>query len=549
MNTSLFQVNLSGILKILSDSLYSQKEVFLRELLQNAIDAIQARKYLNAAFEPKIRVDFFDTDTGKALVINDNGVGLTKSEVEEFLSKVGASSKSKEALEDIRAEFIGQFGIGLLSCFMVSDEIVVHSRSAKADYTVRWVGNIDGTYQTSVVEGEEAEQEIGTRVVLKLRSDIQLDRQKLLELLDLYGAYLDVPVEVEANGRFVKTLQTQFPWENTRFSDSALQLGRKLFRENFSSYIPLTDRSNQTKGIAYILPRPTQYQAAAQNRVYIKRMFITEEESNILPEWAFFVKAIINSDNLAPTASRESLYKNDTLQTVREDLGHCIKDYLKQLSIDSPETLEQIIKVHGYALKSLCLKDADFLGFIADWFTFPTTMGELTLAQIKERTDSVFYVPDIDEFRQIIPVARANNQLVINAGYVYDADLLHAIGDLDAARLYQRIDTEYFGNFLNDISIENHDLFRNRLDRLQIHLNAFKCELDIKQFAPENIPAIFYMSEKKLIERDVTKIKEESNDLWAGISNMVFQSVGGFQSKLYLNFNNPIVRKLLHADS
>ena len=134
MKPSIFQVNLSGVLKVLSDSLYSSWEVFLRELIQNANDALTARKLLGDNFTPSIDIEFFDNEKEKVFILKDNGIGLTEAEMNEFLSRIGSSSKSSAAdlINDSDDSFIGQFGIGLLSCFMVSDNIEVTSTSAKA---------------------------------------------------------------------------------------------------------------------------------------------------------------------------------------------------------------------------------------------------------------------------------------------------------------------------------------------------------------------------------------------------------------------------------
>lgn len=539
---SLFQVNLGGILKVLSDNLYSHKEVFVRELLQNAVDAIKARGH-KEQFEAHIKIDYYDADNHRGLVISDNGIGLTEDEVNEFLSKIGASSKSQQALEETRNDFIGQFGIGLLSCFMVSDEIVVHSRSVKADYMVKWVGNIDGTYQTETIE--DTDREAGTQVVLKLRNNVDFDRDKLIMLLNLYGKYLGIPIEVEVNGQYLTSIQGTFPWDNKTGSDQALNLGREVFQENFSNFLYIRDSSGKTKGIAYIMPHPTHFGSTQSNRVYIKNMFITAHAQHLLPEWAFFVRVIINSENLSPTASREDIYHNDAYENVREDLGNAIKEYLINLSKSSPQSLERIIKVHGHALKYMSLSDPEFLGFIANWFTFSTTEGVLTLQEIKKRVQTVFYISDVDEFRQIVPIAKAQNKLVINAGYVYDSQILEALSHIDKGHLYQVIDTEYFGNILKSLSIEVFDRHKSRLDTLQDYLLKFDCELEIRQFVPDNIPAIFHLSERKMMARDIEQIKNDSNDLWAGISGAVFEPTVSFRSKLFLNFNNSIVQKLL----
>ena len=126
-----FQVNLSGIIELLSHHLYSGPQVYLRELLQNAVDAIQARRQLEPALVGEITVELVRDGSGPAtLVFEDNGIGLTEEEVHTFLSTIGLSSKSED-LAKRRGDFIGQFGIGLLAGFMVTDEIVLITRSAR----------------------------------------------------------------------------------------------------------------------------------------------------------------------------------------------------------------------------------------------------------------------------------------------------------------------------------------------------------------------------------------------------------------------------------
>jgi molecular chaperone HtpG len=538
---SLFQVDLSGILKVLSDNLYSSREIFLRELLQNAVDAINARKHLEK-FKPLVRVEYFSEGSNSGIIFTDNGIGLTASEMEEFLSKIGASSKSMEEISERRNDYIGQFGIGMLSCFMVSDEITVISKSVKSEKTVRWVGNINGSYTTSDTNHE---MERGTRVILKLRDNSIIDRDNLTTYTTRYGEYLKIPIELDINGETCM-IGKSFPWEGKSDGTDILNRGEEIFGEEFRHYIPIEDKTKKTKGIAYILPRPTHHGAAQTNRVYIKNMLVTTKAHDFLPEWAFFVKAIVNSSNLTPTASRENIYSNKTAEDVKEQLGDNIKDYFRDLAKSLPQVLEEILNTHSNALKSIALSDEQFLKFIYTWFRFPTSQGELSLNDIRKRTKTVLYISDLDQFRQVIPIATANNTLIVNAGYIYDSDLLDSIAQIDTKTIYQKIDAQYFGNILSDLSIADFDQWKKRLADLQNYLTGFGCELLIKQFVPIEIPAIFHLSYEKQIERDIHDIREESDSLWASISEGVYESsADAFKSKLFLNFKNPIVKRLL----
>lgn len=156
-----FQVNMKGMIELLSEHIYSSPTVFIRELLQNGVDAVTVRKGIDEHFQGKITL-FFDKDQ---LIFQDNGVGLSLDDMHQFLSVIGQSSKRGELAEK---DLIGRFGIGLLSCLVVSEEIVVESRSLYKEESVRWIGRADGTYD---VEKIDLLPEVGTRVILHAKKN------------------------------------------------------------------------------------------------------------------------------------------------------------------------------------------------------------------------------------------------------------------------------------------------------------------------------------------------------------------------------------------
>lgn len=155
-----FQVNLGGMLDILSNHLYKTSDVFLRELMQNGVDAVTLRKKNDPLWQDGrilIRVQ-----EGKQLFFQDNGAGLTQEEIHRFLAVIGQSSKSELVDGRMPTDFIGRFGIGLLSCFMVSDSIEVHTRSVSGGEAHIWKGYADGTYTLEPLEDCEE----GTIIIL-----------------------------------------------------------------------------------------------------------------------------------------------------------------------------------------------------------------------------------------------------------------------------------------------------------------------------------------------------------------------------------------------
>ena len=145
---NLFQVNLKGMIALLSEHIYSNPNTFVRELLQNCVDAITALRNIDENYKGRIDV-FLNED--KTVVFRDNGVGLKEEEVYRFLTVIGESSKRDTPDAD---DFIGRFGIGLLSCFVVTNEITVESRSAMGGQPVCWCGKVDGTYQLTLSDEE-----------------------------------------------------------------------------------------------------------------------------------------------------------------------------------------------------------------------------------------------------------------------------------------------------------------------------------------------------------------------------------------------------------
>ncbi|MDR0848583.1 MAG: ATP-binding protein, partial [Propionibacteriaceae bacterium] len=194
-----FQVDLAGVVDLLSRHIYSSPRVYIRELLQNGVDAITARR--EYAEENGLPIEDWGitiepgADADGEFRLTDEGMGLTATEVSELLATVGRSSK-KDILGMQRTDYLGQFGIGLLSCFMVCDEIHIVSRSATGANAVEWVGSSNGTF--SVTELPESDHRIGTTVTLRPRFDtVELLTQPTVQQLATdYGEYLPVPIDV-----------------------------------------------------------------------------------------------------------------------------------------------------------------------------------------------------------------------------------------------------------------------------------------------------------------------------------------------------------------
>src|SRR5262249_22246314 len=203
-----------------------------------------------------------------------------------------------------------------------------------------------------------------------------------------------------------------------------LEYGRKTFEMDFFDAIPLRSAVGEVEGVAFVLPFSPSLATKRTHKVYLKHMLLSENAEGLVPDWAFFVKCVVNANDLRPTASRESFYDDDKLVATREALGQCLREYLVGLARRDPKRLRQLIGLHFLTIKALAAGDDDFYRLFIDWLPFETSTGEMTLGEYRKKNPVLRWVPTRDQFRQIAQVAGAQGECIVNGGYAYDADLL-----------------------------------------------------------------------------------------------------------------------------
>ncbi|MEM9068824.1 MAG: HSP90 family protein [Myxococcota bacterium] len=539
-----FQIHLGGIIDLLSNHLYSSPNVYVRELLQNATDAIRARAAQGDAPEGHVRISVHGGDRPQ-LTVEDNGIGLTDAEVHQFLSTIGASSK-REDLD--RSDYIGQFGIGLLSCFVVSDEIAVVTRSAKGGPGIRWRGKADGTYEMDEVAEDSVP--VGTTVHLVAKPEMQewFAVEKVEELAAHFGALLPFPIEV-IEGVSTRRVNERPPWRRTFESasearEASLEFGQRVLGTSvpFFDVIPL--QSEGVEGLAFVLPYSPPPTAPAQQRVYLKDMLLGERVDNLLPKWAFFVTCVMNVTRLRPTASRESFYEDDALQHTRKALGDALRNYLVDLQKNDPLRLEALIALHFRAIKAVAVHDAELFDLFIDLLPFETSMGRMNFGEIRARYDRVHYAPTVDVFRQIAQVASAQRILVVNAGYSYDRDLLRRVQDRFENLHVQEVDATDLASALADVDGEI-DRFGSLLQVAARTLHGFECEVDLKRFAPDDLPVLYVTGQDATFARaiDVSRRAQDEGSVWGSMLDTLAEDTSA-RAVLVFNANNPLVGRL-----
>ena len=546
-----FQVNLGGIIAILSDNLYSGPRVFVRELLQNAVDAIHARRLADPAFAGG-RVEFEVTDGDVPTVVcQDDGIGLSEADVHRFLATIGESSKRAD-LGAARSDFIGQFGIGLLSGFLVAEEIVVITRAAVGDHPpVEWRGRQNGTYTVRTVTSDMAP---GTRVYLRARADRRewCTPGRVRELAASFGALLPTPVVVRSGSSLKQVNDQPPPWRQRHASLEAsrramLDYGRQTFGGEFLDVVPLHSKAGDVDGLAFVLPYSPSPAARGQHRVYLKNMLLSESAEGVLPEWAFFVRCVVNAGALRPNVSREAFYEDAAMEAARAELGECLRGYLVRLAEREPDRLTRLVAIHHLAIKALAVHDDDFYRLFIDWIPYETSLGTMTLGEYRRQHDAVRFVATVDQFRQVARMAAAQQLCVINGGYTYDEQLLRRLPEVFPAVTVEEVDAGSLARSFDELTtVEREGCFR-LLRTADGALQPFRCAAEVVKFEPTELATLYTTSRDASLFRSAEQATETAADpLWAGVLGSVMgdRDAGLPYARLHLNYRNPMVRRL-----
>ncbi|PQO39978.1 HSP90 family protein [Blastopirellula marina] len=548
-----FQVELRGLIDLLSQHLYSGPSVFVRELLQNAVDAIQARRQLDPHHAGTIEIEVIPSASGPSTIMfQDNGVGLTEDEVHRFLATIGQSSK-RGNFNDRPDDFLGKFGIGLLSCFTVTDQITVLTRSARdGDHPgLEWRGNTEGTYSVRKLTQEIP---LGTQVFLRAADGFEeyYEPTRLLALARDYGSYLSPRITLSSGGRSDGVNSTP-PWtENPNESLSRqrlLEYGRAAFDRDFLDVIPLNSPSGGVEGVAFVLAEPVHAGSRQQHRVYLKDMLLSTKTHDLLPEWAFFAQCVVNSSRLRPTASRESFYDDGVLDQTREELGSCLRQYLVDMARMQPQRFDQLMNVHHLAVKALAVDDDECLELFADWLPFETSLGRMTLGEYCRNNPVIRYVPTCDQFRQIAQVAASESLAVVNAGYVYDVEILQRIGALRSDLRVEVFEADQLSDRFEPLTREEREETIEFERLCDVTLQRFKCMVEIAKFRPTDLPALYVADDNSNFVRSVEQAQDVSDDMWSGVLGNIASDVSSVYARLYLNYSNSLVRRICGLNS
>ena len=461
METKEFQAESKELLNLMINSIYSNKEIFLRELISNASDAIDKYKYLELTSEGKIPSKNYEIwiekdKENRTLTIKDNGIGMSKEDIINNLGTIAHSgskdfvSKIKEAKEKNDLDIIGQFGVGFYSAFMVADEVEVYTKTLNdKGYVFKSNGETNYTIDECDIE------DTGTKIVLHLRKDTEdekfdnfLEDYEIESLVKKYSDFVRYPIkfnEIEktpkkdADGKEIeneydekvvtKTLNSMIPLWKKNKKDVTEEDLNKFYKDNFSDYEdPLLSLNLNLEGVVsfnslVFIPSHAPYDLYSQNyekglKLYIKGIFIKEKAKELVPDYLKFIKGLVDTNDLSLNISREMLQDDPRLRKMSDSIEKKVVGALKDLKNNDFDKYLKFYKLYGdhlmYGIYSSYGYKKDLLG---ELLVFKSLNSEKDIDlktykdQMKEGQKVIYYasgksvesikmLPEIEKFRK-----------------------------------------------------------------------------------------------------------------------------------------------------
>ncbi len=496
-----FQAEVSQVLNLVIRSLYSNKEIFLRELISNASDAAEKLRFEalgnDALYEddPNLRIRIEVDREARTLTIDDNGIGMSRDEVVENIGSI-ASSGTRKFLEQLSGDqakdsaLIGQFGVGFYSAFIVADRVTLETRRAglPADQGVRWESTGEGSYTLETIDKPTR----GTRITLHLREEDAefADPWRLRGIINKFSDHVAIPIEMrkEAVGEDDKDEDKAPEWEQVN-KGTALWLRNKseVSEEEYKDFYkylthdfdePLAWTHNRVEGkqeyttLLYI-PKHAPFDLWDREqkhgvKLYVRRVFIMDEADKLMPHYLRFVKGVVDSSDLPLNVSRELLQSDRRIDSIRSANTKRILNLLEKMAKDEPEKYATFWKEFGKVMKEGPAEDFTNREKIASLLRFhstkaegdePTVSLDAYLERMPEKQEKIYYLtadtlaaarnsPHLEVFKkkdiEVLLLTDRVDEWLVSHLTEYKGKSLQSVakGELDLGELEDKADRE-----------------------------------------------------------------------------------------------------------
>ncbi|MGP1958592.1 MAG: molecular chaperone HtpG [Arsenophonus sp. NC-CH8-MAG3] len=570
-----FQSEVKKLLQLMIHSLYSNKEIFLRELISNASDAADKLR-----FKALSQSDLYENDSDlrvrvsinkdkKTLTISDNGIGMTREEVIDNLGTI-AKSGTKAFLESLGNEqvkdrpLIGQFGVGFYSAFIVADKVTVCTRAVgiAVDKGVFWQSEGEGEY--TVADIEKAER--GTEITLYLREDQTefLDNWRLRSVISKYSDHIALPVEIEVKNEeddtviWEKINKAQALWTHNK-NNITVEEYKEFYKHVSNDYSePLIWSHNRVEGkqeYISLLYIPTKAPFDLWNRdnkhglkLYVNRVFIMDEAEQFLPNYLRFIRGLVDSNDLPLNISRETLQDSDITRSLRNALTKRALQMLKKLAKNESEQYQQFWQEFGLVLKEGLAEDIANKEVIAKLLRFASTHNKSNLQNVSLEN----YINRMIEGQEKIYYITADSYAAANNSP--HLELFRKKG-IEVLLLSDRID-EWMMNYLPNFESKPFQSVSKRDESLEKLADEYKK----KQEEIDKKLDSFVERVKKLLDKRVKEVKltyrltdtpaivtTDVNDMSTQMAKL-FVEVGQLAPEVKYNFElnpeHPLIKKV-----
>ena len=556
-------VQTEHIFPVIKKWLYSEKDIFLREIVSNACDAVTKLRRLASlgqydGGDEAYRVEVILDKTAKTLTVSDNGIGMTEDELDRYLCQI-ALSGALEFVEKYEGDnqsngIIGHFGLGFYSAFMVSDTVEVVTRSYTDAPAVHWTCSTEGSYETA--RGERDQH--GTTVILHVSDEeaAYLDRSKLEQILEKYCAFMPVEIyftdadDEKKDDAEEKPINDTTPLWLKNPSDCTPEEYKEFYRKVFHDYRePLfwihlnADYPLNFRGILYFPKLTNEYESIeGQVKLYYNQVFVADNIKEVIPEYLLMLKGVLDCPELPLNVSRSYLQNNTYVSKVAAHIVKKVADKLTSLCNLSREEYEKVWNDVRPFVEYACMRDRKFYDRVKDSLlleltdgSFMTTADYLEAAKEKHE-NKVYYTSDKAAQAQYISMFTAEDVRIAVFEKPMDVQFLSMVESYGDAVKYIRIDADVAGALKSDGAVEVDEALRDLFVKVS---GDEKLKVEFAALKDAGVPLVLTVSEESRRMEEMMKLYAMS-----GMGLPTFPT----ESTLTVNTANALIASLAAMD-
>ena len=565
MQKGQIRVHTENIFPIIKKFLYSEHDIFLRELISNAVDATSKLKTLSSSGEAKgdlgeLRIDIAIDENAKTLSISDRGIGMTAEEVDKYINQVAFSS-AEEFLEKYKgqneANIIGHFGLGFYSAFMVSDDVEIHTKSYKENSKgVKW--ECDGSPEYEIEETDQSER--GTRIVLHINEDSKefLEPARIKAILDKFCRFLPIPIFFED-----KQINNTNPAWTRKPSELTAQDYQDFYKELYPFAEPPlfwihlnVDYPFNLTGILYFPKIKNSFEVQKDKiHLYSNQVFVTDEVKEIVPEFLMLLHGVIDSPDIPLNVSRSYLQGDPNIKKINSHITKKVADKLEEIFRNERKEFEEKWEYIGLFVKYGMITDEKFLERANKFLLMQDAVASekfYTQDEYRHATEAIqknkdgklviLYTTQPVQQHSYVKAAHDRGYTIVNFETIIDAAFISNVETKWENVQFKRVDAEIAENLIDPVDAAEVILSKEEETKLKemfdVKVAGVTLQVDVKGLSPEAPPVVATRSEFMRRMKDMASIN----------SGMQWYGQMPDEVTLTVNGNHPVYKNILSED-